>query len=309
MYRHMRVCKKKGQPGALSLRSSFPSANSAEAHREYIPHNSLTKVEKTGPSLTKTPTPSSVSVADDAAHGSSNFLADSLTNLHKLEVPIGSASRVQRAAHPCLRCGRSFSRADNLKRHEKEYCKGKKTPEASQTTINNNHNTNNGTINNITNNIVLSYENTDPSHLTDRDYQLAFNRASRCVPDLLERVHFSPSHPENHNVCIKSLNSSFINVHDGEKFKIRRRGDVINDLLADGEYLLEAKLESWQENADQRSAKAAKKYKIYQEMKEKFRAYQNLKQDLTIMLYNNRDIVSKTSEESLITGTGTPNTY
>ncbi len=103
-------------------------------------------------------------------------------------------------------------------------------------------------------------------------------------------------------MCIKSLNSSFINVHDGEKFKIRRRDDVINDLLADGEYLLEAKLESWQENADQRSAKAEKKYKIYQEMKEKFRAYQNLKQDLTIMLYNNRDIVSKTSEESLITG-------
>ena len=185
-----------------------------------------------------------------------------------------------------------------MKRHEKKYCQGDRSQEVSQTTINNTNNTNNGTINNITNNIVLSYENTDPSHLTDRDYQLAFNRASRCVPDLLERVHFSPSHPENHNVCIKSLNSSFINVHDGEKFKIRRRGDVINDLLADGEYLLEAKLESWQENADQRSAKAEKKYKIYQELKEKFRAYQNLKQDLTIMLYNNRDIVSKTSEES-----------
>ena len=36
-------------------------------------------------------------------------------------------------------------------------------------------------------------------------------------------------------------------------------GDVSNALLADGEYLVEAKLESWQENVDQRSAKAEKK--------------------------------------------------
>ena len=73
---------------------------------------------------------------------------------------------------------------------------------------------------------------------------------------------------------------------------------MINDLLADGEYLLEAKLENWQENTDHRTVKAKKKYKIYQEMKDKFRPYQNLKQDVAIMLYNNRDLASKTSEDS-----------
>ncbi len=310
MHRHMRGCKKKGQPDDSSLRSSFPSSISAEASRERFPHNSHTKIEKTSPSHPSAGSSPHESGTARASHASSEFLADSHTNPHTLEVPAKSASLAERPAHPCSRCGRPFSRSDSVKRHEKKYCTRKKTSKARQPTIhntNNNHNTtnntNNVTINNITNNIVLSYENTDPSHLTDGDYHFALSRASRCVPEILERVHFNPSHPENRNVCLRSLNSSYINVHDGEKFKVRRREDMINDLLADGEYLLETKLENWQENADHRIVKAKKKYKVYQEMKEKFRPYQNLKQDVAIMLYNNRDIASKTSEERLGTVT------
>ncbi len=301
MHRHMRVCKKKGQPGDVSLRSSFPSAFSAKTPGVHFPHNSLTKVDKIRPSQPSAGSSPHERGTTDAVHASSDFLADSLTNPHNLEVPDAKASPAKSVAYQCLRCARHFTRVDNLTRHEKKYCKDGRPQEVSQTTIHNNNTTNhmnNGTINNITNHIVLSYENTDPSHLTDGDYQFALSRASRCVPEILERVHFNPSHPENHNVCLKSLNSSYINVHDGEKFKIRRREDMINDLLADGEYLLEAKLENWQENADHRIVKAKKKYKIYQEMKDKFRPFQNLKQDVAIMLYNNRDIASKTSEES-----------
>ena len=116
----------------------------------------------------------------------------------------------------CKYCDNEFSRADNLKRHMNKFCKNKIASEiealgsqlalkerqlrlqkvnsklpgttTTQTIIGNNNNTTN---NNITVNI-LPYEQTDVSHLTDRDYQIAFNRASMCVPQDPRKGSFRP---------------------------------------------------------------------------------------------------------------------
>ena len=53
-------------------------------------------------------------------------------------------------------------------------------------------NYNNITNNNTINIKVLAYKDTDVSHLTDRDYQRALNRASMCIPQILEKVHIDP---------------------------------------------------------------------------------------------------------------------
>ena len=90
-----------------------------------------------------------------------------------------------------------------------------------------NNNTNNTQINN--NNVtmnILPYEQTDVSHLFDRDYQRAFNRADQ----ILEKVYFDPEKPQNHNVYIsstsfrrrpKDVNNKYIKLHNGERWNLR----------------------------------------------------------------------------------------
>ena len=64
---------------------------------------------------------------------------------------------------------------------------------------------------NIQQNIkLLSYGNTDMSHLTDKDYMKCLNHsegwacparpvANFCIPHLIEKIHFNPKNPENHH--------------------------------------------------------------------------------------------------------------
>ena len=220
----------------------------------------------------------------------------------------------------CKYCDNEFSRVDNLKRHMDKFCKKKIAAEiealdseldlkerqlrlqkvdrkiqgstTTQTIMGNNNTTTNNT-NNITVNI-LPYEQTDVSHLTDRDYQRAFNRASMCVPQILEKVHFDPEQPQNHNVYISSMNNKYITLHDGERWNLRDREETIEDLFADAEYMLENKLETWQEEEDPKSERATKKFQIYLEVKEKAALYNKIKQELKLLLFNNRSLITET---------------
>ena len=157
---------------------------------------------------------------------------------------------------------------------------------------NNTNNSNNITNHNTINIKVLAYKDTDVSHLTDRDYQRAFNRASMCIPQILKKVHFDPEKPENHNVVISSMNNKYIKLHDGQKWNLRDREETVEDLFADAEDLLETKLESWQEEENPKSEKATRKYQIYLEVKEKAELYKKIKQEMKLLLFNNRNLIT-----------------
>ena len=143
---------------------------------------------------------------------------------------------------------------------------------------------------------ILPYEQTDVSHLTDRDYQRAFNRAAMCVPQILEKVHFDPERPKNHNVFISSMNNKYIKLHNGERWNLRDREETIEDLFADAEYLLENKLETWQDEKDPKSKRAAKKFEIYLKVKETATLYKKIKQELKLLLFNNRKLITETQD-------------
>jgi hypothetical protein len=162
-----------------------------------------------------------------------------------------------------------------------------------QTIMGNNNTTTTNNTNNITVNI-LPYEQTDISHLTDRDYQRAFNRASMCVPQILEKIHFDPEQPQNHNVYISSMNNKYIKLHDGERWNLRDREETLEDLFADAEYMLENKLETWQEDEDPKSERATKKFEIYLKVKETETLYNKIKQELKLLLFNNRSLITET---------------
>ena len=87
---------------------------------------------------------------------------------------------------------------------------------AEQCNINNQQNTqlleavndgklaNNTTNNNTMNIVILPYNETDVSHLKDRDYYNSISRCIMSVPKLIEKTHFDPNKPENHNIYISN---------------------------------------------------------------------------------------------------------
>ena len=217
----------------------------------------------------------------------------------------------------CAGCKKKFTTNSNMRKHEKK-CPKKtqldeledldhqvalkeretrlvKTQNKSHPVVIGTQNNNNTQINNNTVNVnILPYENTDVSHLTDRDYQRAFNRAAMCVPQILEKVHFDPEQPQNHNVYISSMNNKYIKLHNGKRWNLRDREETLEDLFADAEYMLENKLETWQEEEDPKSERATKKFEIYLKVKETETLYNKIKQELKLLLFNNRSLITET---------------
>jgi len=232
--------------------------------------------------------------------------------------PHSPLKSTQPKKYQCAGCKKCFSKNCHMKRHEKKCSKKNQLDEledldhqvalkeretrlvkvqnkSNHVVIGTQNNNNTHITNNVTVN-VLPYENTDVSHLTDRDYQRAFNRASMCVPEILEKVHFDPERPENHNVFISSMNNKYIKLHNGERWNLRDREETIEDLFADAEYLLENKLETWQDEEDPKSERAAKKFEIYLKVKETATLYKKIKQELKLLLFNNRKLITETQD-------------
>ena len=88
------------------------------------------------------------------------------------------------------------------------------------------------------------------------------------------------------------MNNKYIKLHDGQKWNLRDREETVEDLFADAEDLLETKLESWQEEENPKSEKATRKYQIYLEVKEKAELYKKIKQEMKLLLFNNRNLIT-----------------
>jgi hypothetical protein len=136
---------------------------------------------------------------------------------------------------------------------------------------------------NIQNNIqLLSFKDTDVSHLTDKDYAFCIKRVNFCVKNLIEKIHFNPSKPENMNIYISNLKDKYLMVYENGNWNIKTKKEL--------DYLYEQKemmLEEWISEQDK-----------YPELKEKFIQYVHnkdndetlnmIKDEIKLMMYNKR---------------------
>ena len=225
----------------------------------------------------------------------------------------------------CKYCDKQFSRIDSLTRHYKTCKEKKKTDEASYhmeelVKLLNEKNDkiskydleldqknkqinelikkagiNIGTqnIQNIQQNIkILAYDNTDLSHLKNSDYLKCLKHSNFCIPHLIEKIHFNPEKPENHNIYISNLKNNYVMIYNGEKWMINDRDESIQNLIDDKESIIEQKLEEWIENG-KNYPDIMKKFNRYLEKKENDTVLNKIKNEIKLMLFNNRDIVSK----------------
>ena len=146
---------------------------------------------------------------------------------------------------------------------------------------------------NIQNNIkLLNYGNTDISHLTDQDFLGCLKHKNFCIPYLIEKIHFDENKPENHNIYISNLKNKYVMMFEKKKWETKNRDDAIDKLICDKEGIMEEKLDEWEEKGNL-NPKLRKTFNIYIERKDHKKVISQIKDDIQLMLYNNKDMIKK----------------
>ena len=153
------------------------------------------------------------------------------------------------------------------------------------------------TTNNITNNNniqnnfkLLNYKETDTSHLTENDYVKCLEHYNFCVPHLIRKIHFNPKKPENHNIYISNLKNSYVMIYMNNKWKVKNRDETISRMIDDKQIILEKKIQEWVESGVQ-YPKVMAKFSRYIEKREENDVINAIKEDIKLILYNNRNMI------------------
>ena len=123
------------------------------------------------------------------------------------------------------------------------------TTTTTNTTTTNSNNTSNTNIEtqNININInAFGNENTD--YLDDKAILACIGRVYNSIPSLLEKIHFDPKHPENHNIKITNRKLPYASVMgNNQKWKTVDRKDAIDTMVNNSYNILDDK---FKENKD-----------------------------------------------------------
>ena len=144
----------------------------------------------------------------------------------------------------------------------------------------------NGSFNTTINNIqLLAYNDSDISHLTEKDYSNCIKQVNFCVKKLIEKIHFNPLKPENMNIYISNLKDKYLMLYENGNWTIKNK-NVLERVYEDKEMMLEDWLDEEQHK--------------YPELKEKFLRYINnkehddtlnmIKEEIKLMIYNKTKI-------------------
>ena len=160
-------------------------------------------------------------------------------------------------------------------------------------------NSHNNITNNIQNNIkLLNYKETDTSHLTENDYVRCLEHYNFCVPHLIRKLHFNPKKPENHNIYISNLKNNYVMIYINNKWKVKNRDETISRMIDDKQIILEKKIQEWVESGIQ-YPKVMAKFSRYIEKREQNDVINAIKEDIKLMLYNNRNIIIESKKKLL----------
>jgi hypothetical protein len=116
---------------------------------------------------------------------------------------------------------------------------------ASATTTNHNTNSNNTsqnieTLHNITNININAFGNENTDYIDEKVILSCINRVFKSIPSLLEKLHFDPEHPENHNIKITNKKLPYASVMgNNQKWKTVDRKNAVESMVQKGYNLLD----------------------------------------------------------------------
>lgn len=156
--------------------------------------------------------------------------------------------------------------------------------QAGNTTTTTNSN-NNNTNNNITININ-AFGDENKEYIDDKIILQCIDRVYKSIPALLQKIHFDPQHPENHNIKITNKKLPYASVMgNNQKWRTMDRKDAIEKMVNNGYYMLDETYEVNKCKFDPR------KQKNFEGFKEKFETEEKntmkiVKGDVEMMVIN-----------------------
>ena len=117
-------------------------------------------------------------------------------------------------------------------------------------TTNNNDNSTNTTNNIETQNVIIvnSFGNENTEYLTDRIVsKLIKDGPFTCLPKIIERIHFNPEHPENHNIKVTNQKNNYAKIIQDNKWVTTNKKQAIEKMIQNGYDILE---EKYQDNKE-----------------------------------------------------------
>ena len=172
--------------------------------------------------------------------------------------------------------------------------------------ITNSNNTNNNNTNNITNNnyitayiTVNNFGNENIEYLTDKTVcRLISSAPHRCIPSIIEKIHFDPEHPENHNVKMTNKKLKYAEVLKNNEWVTTSREKAMNEMIQNG-YNIAA-----QKYSDNKDKIKGSKQGQFENFQVKFGdqdegVVKNLKSDMDLTLINGTNKIYKKEKEQL----------
>jgi hypothetical protein len=134
--------------------------------------------------------------------------------------------------------------------------------------------------------IVNSFGSENIDHLTDQIIcKLIKTAPFTSVPQLIEKIHFDPEHPENHNIKITNKKLNYAEIVRNNKWVTANKKKVIDDVIQKSYDLLD---EKYTENKDDISEKRQERFQNFQEKYEQAdeELLRNIKNDVDLLLIN-----------------------
>lgn len=155
-----------------------------------------------------------------------------------------------------------------------------------------NNTTNTQNIENQNNNITIHInafgkENLD--YITDKMIIRCIDKVYNSIPCLIEKIHFDPNHPENHNIKITNKKLPYASVMgDNRKWKTVDRKDAIETMVDNGYNILDDK---YQENKDEIDRRKQQHFEGFQDKytDQDKELMKKLKTDIEILVMNGSD--------------------
>jgi len=151
----------------------------------------------------------------------------------------------------------------------------------------------NNTINNNNNNLVINinpYGKENLSHITDTDYKKYLNGFFSGFTKFIEKVHFDKHMPENHNICISNIKSKYVYVYEDNKWIMKHKNDILDNLITKKYNILTDKCDELEDDGII-DDNILENFRTFQENYDNTESQKNTKNDVMLLLYNNRDKV------------------
>ena len=101
------------------------------------------------------------------------------------------------------------------------------------------NNISNSNINSHNKIIINAYGSENLEYISNKLLKKLVNKPGTAIPNLLKIIHFNDKYPENKNIKVTNIHDPYIKVHNGDDWKLKNKGDIIEDIITTKREILE----------------------------------------------------------------------